>query len=73
MQLGSIEPTQLVVFLTDDDLDRVLLGVSARSFVTDTRTPEQEAEWGSVGGVVKVYLLGFHLAVVNDPHLCTTA
>lgn len=59
----------LRVFLTDDDLHRLLLGVPARSFVTDTRTPEQEAERGGVGGVVEVHLLGFHLAVVDDPYL----
>lgn len=55
--------------LTDDDLDRFLLGVSSRPFVADPRTPEQEAEGCGVGGVVEVHLLGLHLAVVHNPHL----
>lgn len=73
VKLGTIErkttERPFSRFLTDDDLDRLLLGVSARSFVADTGTPEQEAERGGVGGVVEVHLFGFHFAVVHDPHL----
>lgn len=37
--------------------------------MADSRTPEQEAERRSVSGIVEVHLLGFHLAVVYNPHL----
>lgn len=55
--------------LTNDDMDLLLLGVSQRPFMADVRTPKHEAEGRRVGGIVEVYLLGLHLAVVHNPHL----